>query len=56
MTEPVNEGLKQQIKNVFEPLAKRALTDEEIFQAFFNLRGFAQTLIKMKMELDKNER
>ena len=52
----INEELKKQVKSGLEPLVKHPLTEEEIFQAVFNLRGFAQTLIKMKMELDKNER
>lgn len=46
--------IKTQVKSVFEPRLKRPLTEEEVSEAVFNLRGFGLTLLKMKKEL-KND-
>ncbi len=48
----IDENIKEQIKEVFEPLARRPLTDQEVFEIFFNLRGFGQTLLKMAKEIN----
>ena len=50
------QELKNNLVKFLEPLVKRPLTDKEVSEAVFNLRGFGQTLIKMKLEIDKNER
>lgn len=47
--------LDSKINKLFSKKSK-PITEKEMGECVFNLRGFAQTLIKMKMENDKNER
>ncbi len=44
------------LKDYLEKKFKVKLTEPQVRTAAFNLLGFARTLIKMKMELDKNEK
>ncbi|MEX0617021.1 MAG: hypothetical protein WD231_04420 [Candidatus Woykebacteria bacterium] len=49
-----NEEVNEKLRKILEPKLKRHLSTEELALAALNLKGFASTLIKMKMEIDKN--
>ena len=54
MREVSNVEITNELRKLLESKSKRQFTDKEISLAVSNLGGFAQTLIKMKMENDKN--
>lgn len=45
--------VQQHLKKDLELLAKRSLTSEETFDAYFNLSGFLKVLKKMKKLPDR---
>lgn len=46
--------VQQSLKKDLELLAKRALTDAEAFESYFNLSGFIKVLNQMKKEAVAN--
>lgn len=42
--------IHQDLKTELQTLAKRPLTDFQIYEAYFNLSGFIKTLKKMRKE------
>ena len=46
--------VQQSLKKDLELLTKRALTDAEAFEAYFNLSGFIKVLNQMKKEAVAN--
>ncbi len=52
----INNQTIQKLRSTFSPQLKRALSQPEVKEIYLNLKGFAQTLLKMKMEAAKNEK
>ena len=50
----LEKKLSQEIKEIFEPLTKKQLSESEVFEIASNLAGFAKTLMKMKSEVYEN--
>ena len=48
-------GLKQQIRKVFEPRYKSALTEKEIEDIAENLTGYMETIIKFKLKYENEK-
>ncbi len=50
----IPQQLQQQIRDRFETPTNHPLSDKEVFEIFFNLRGFGHVLLKMKKEVDQS--
>ena len=51
----LNENLKQEVRNVFEPRYKRKLSDDEVVIIANNLTNFMEIFIKFKLKQNENQ-
>jgi hypothetical protein len=51
----LNSGLKQKVKEIFEPRYKRNLTDKEVEEIAENLTSYMETIIKFKLRYENKQ-
>lgn len=51
----LSDELKEEVVNMFEPLYKRTLTDDEVMEIANNLSGLAELWIKFNWRIKNNK-
>jgi len=51
----LNEDLRKKIRNIFESLNNKALTEKEIDGIAENLTGYMETVIKFKLRYENKQ-